>query len=132
MPGAIVRYNGEMTAAKPPITDSPWFWACLFASAGLVVLGYFSGQYEQRQLRIERQGQARMRAVEIAVEGQPRTEVSTPDNLRLPLRPIFVILAVMVVVGWAMFWRQRTRTISEAGAAQAASHHHEQTTSGIP
>lgn len=98
-----------MPDVKPPITDSPWFWACLFASAGLVVLWYFSGQYEQRQLRIERQGQARMRAVEIAAEGEPRTEVSMPGDLRLPLRPIFALLAALVAFAWTMFWVQRFR-----------------------
>ena len=105
-----------MPNAKPPVTDSPWFWACLFASAGLLVLWYFSGQYAQRQLRIERQGQARMRAVEIAANGEPRTEVSTPDNLQLPLRPIFVMLAVLLAIGWSMFWVQRWRTIREVSA----------------
>jgi hypothetical protein len=98
-----------MRSAPPPFTDSPWFWLCLFASAGLVVLWYFSGQYQARQLRIERQGQARMRAVEIAAEGEPHTEVSTPSNLQLPLQPIFAMLAVLLAVGWAMFWRRRLR-----------------------
>lgn len=110
-----------MNSAKPPVTDSPWFWACLFASAGLVVLWYFSGQYEQRQLRIERQGQARMRAAEIAAEGEARTEVSTADNMRLPLRPIFIILALLVVVAWAMFWRQRGQASSAAVAMSDAA-----------
>jgi hypothetical protein len=110
-----------MPNAKPFVTDSPWFWACLFASAGLVVLWYFSGQYAQRQLRIERQGQARLRAVEIAADGQARTAVSTPGNLQLPLRPIFIILAVLLAVGWSMFWLQRRRTMRQASAQHSIS-----------
>jgi hypothetical protein len=98
-----------MSTAKPPITDSPWFWACLFASAGLFVLWYFSGQYAERQLRIERQGQGRMRAAEIAAEGEARTEVSMPGELAMPLTPIFVILAALLCGAWAMFWWQRGR-----------------------
>jgi hypothetical protein len=105
-----------MAPPQPTATDSPWFWACVFATAGLVVLWYFGGQYEQRQLRIERQGQARMRAVEIAAEGEPRTEVSMPGELRLPLQPIFAILAALLAVGWAMFWGQRFRQIRKKGA----------------
>jgi hypothetical protein len=95
----------------------------LFASAGLVVLWYFSGQYEKRQLRIERQGQARMRAVEIAADGEARTAVSTPDNLRLPLQPIFILLALLLVGAWTMFWLQRRRVINAVDAAGPTPRH---------
>jgi hypothetical protein len=106
-----------MSTAKPPITDSPWFWACLFASAGLFVLWYFSGQYAERQLRIERQGQARMRAQEIAADGEARTEVSMPGDLRIPLTPIFAMLAVLLSGAWAMLWWQRGRQRATADSS---------------
>jgi hypothetical protein len=46
---------------KPPITDSPWFWALMFSVVALVALVAISGQYGKRQARLERQYQARER-----------------------------------------------------------------------
>ncbi|HEX4000701.1 MAG TPA: hypothetical protein VHX65_19285 [Pirellulales bacterium] len=38
---------------SPRLTDSPWFWAYLFSTAGFVALLLMSGKYQHRQTHIE-------------------------------------------------------------------------------
>ena len=69
---------------RPPLTDSPWFWVCMFATAALLGLTAAQPKYGRRQAQIEKQYQGR----EFSVRGRAGTEsnqpYSTPDDtLRL-------------------------------------------------
>ncbi len=39
--------------AAPRLTDSPWFWAYLFSTMGVVALFVMDGKYQHRQTHIE-------------------------------------------------------------------------------
>jgi len=106
---AAVRYNGSMPVSRPPITESPWFWACLFASMGLVALWAMGPKYGDRQLLEERKAQGRMRAAERAVGGEMQTEVSREGDLEIPLRPLYAILSAALMIAWALLWWSHIR-----------------------
>ena len=94
-----------------PLTESPWFWAALFALMALVALVAMSGKYGQRQANIEQKYQARERmAWEEAGSGQRvdgSEEYSQPGDTVIPLWPLAVPLAGVIVVSIAMLIRSR-------------------------
>jgi hypothetical protein len=94
------------------ITDSPWFWLCLFALAALVGLAAIGPKYAQRQAQIEREFQGRQRAAQSAQGESPSVPLSTPGETIIPLWPLFVALAVFIPIAWFLFWR-RTSTQDE-------------------
>ena len=102
-PGKIL-YNGSMSNARSPISESPWFWACLFASVGLMALWSMGPKYGNRQLLEERKAQGRMRAAEHASGGEMATEVSSEGNLQIPLKPLYGILAIALICAWVRLW----------------------------
>lgn len=110
-PGII--YRMETSRTPPPLSDSPWFWAYLFATAGLVALWLASGKYSVRQGQIERQFQAREEA-RLAQGGKPaKLPVPTSfEQLRVPLRPLYLILAPIVAGCWIVFWLRRRQAFS--------------------
>ena len=93
-----------MTSQQPPITDSPWFWACLFASFGLLALWAIGPKYGSRQLREEHKAQGRLRAAEQVAQGEMTTEVSSEGNLAIPIRPLYGILSVLLMCAWGVLW----------------------------
>jgi cell division protein FtsL len=96
-------------AGRPPITDSPWFWLCLFATMGLVALAAIGPKYAKRQAGIERKEQARQRAAELASGGTAQTPVSTEDDLVVSLKPLLLIVGAIVVAAWTILWWQYLR-----------------------
>jgi hypothetical protein len=99
--------------AKPPITDSPWFWVLLFSAVGLVLLVAFSGQIGKRQARLDRQYQARDRVMDEAVGDPARREYSTPDETLIPIWPLAAGLVVAMVVSAVMLQRGQQRRVDE-------------------
>lgn len=98
---------------KEPITDSPWFWIYLFATAALILLVVFRPKLDIRQADIERQHQARELSWQTdadAVEGE--VVVSTPGNTLIGLNYLVAVLGILVAVGWARLWYVRFRTPS--------------------
>lgn len=95
--------------ARPPITDSFWFWACLFATMGLVALWAVSLKYEARQDQIERNATGRVRAAEHMAGEEMTTEVPREGERLIALRPLFFILAALLAVGWVVLWWQHFR-----------------------
>jgi hypothetical protein len=93
-------------SAKPAITDSPWFWAYLFGVAALVALALAGPKYGPRQAQIEREYQGRTRAAQNLNGVEPDLEMSTAERTLVTLRPLFMILAVLTMVGWGLFWWQ--------------------------
>ena len=84
MPDLQSPADRTTSAVRPPLTDSPWFWVCMFATAALLGLTAAQPKYGRRQAQIEKQYQGR----EFSVRGRAGTEsnqpYSTPDDtLRL-------------------------------------------------
>ncbi|HEX5106669.1 MAG TPA: hypothetical protein VFV87_22770 [Pirellulaceae bacterium] len=92
---------------RRPITDSPWFWAYLFAVAALVALALVGTKYGPRQAQIEREFQGRQRAAQNLNQQQPNVEMSTSERTLVTLQPLFVVLAGITIVAWIVFWRRR-------------------------
>ena len=97
------------TSPPPPLSDSPWFWLYTFATFGLVLLVLIGPKFEERRAQQERQFQGRTRAMQQKLGEEPSVEMSTPGNTLLTLQPLYVLLGVMVSIGWATLWWQRWR-----------------------
>ncbi|PQO40901.1 hypothetical protein [Blastopirellula marina] len=100
---------------QEPITDSPWFWLYLFATTALILLVVFRSKLDIRQAEIERQHQARELATQVW-EGSPdvasddhSVAVSTPENTLIGWNYIYVVLGLLVSVGWIRLWYVRFR-----------------------
>jgi hypothetical protein len=103
-----IAYNSPMPASPRPITDSPWFWVCVFAAAALIGLALINSKYGQRQAQIEREFQGRQRAAQ-NVQGQsPNVPLSTPDQTMIPLWPLAFAFTVLIPIAWFIFWRRRS------------------------
>jgi len=101
----MVPMNKVATSA----TNSPWLWVCLFATAALIGLAAIAPKYAKRQAQIEREFQGRQRAAQ-NVQGQaPSGQLSTPENTRITLRPLFYAFAGLIAVAWFVYWQRRFR-----------------------
>lgn len=124
MPGSASPRHGDIATSRrsvrPPVTDSPWFWICTFATAALLGLTAAQPKYGKRQAQIEKQYQGR----EFSVRGRPGAEspvpYSTPEETLVGLGPLFWVFGIAVAVGWAAFWRQRFRSPLPDPSAQGA------------
>ena len=94
---------------KPALTDSPWFWLYIFATAGLVALTVMGPKYKSRQALEERKYQARLRAREMADQGVATTNLSDEEHLIITLQPLYVALGALFVGGWVLLWHHRFR-----------------------
>jgi hypothetical protein len=98
------------------LTDSPLFWAMLFASVGLVLLAVIGPRYAWRQGLEERKFEARTAERPgdsmIGPAGRPAEDYVAPDRLIHGTGPIFLVLLVVMLIGWAgVVWRLRTRRL---------------------
>jgi hypothetical protein len=94
-----------MQSSRRPITDSPWFWAYLFATAGLIGLALIGPKFAARQSHVEREFQGRQRAAQNVWGQQPSIELSTAERTLVTLRPLFLGLAAVTIAAWIVFWR---------------------------
>lgn len=76
---------------------------------GLVALWAMGPKYAGRQLLEENKAQGRLRAAERAAGAEMTTEVSRAGHLAMPLRPLYGILSVALMIAWAMLWWTRIR-----------------------
>jgi hypothetical protein len=75
------------TPSAPPLTDSPWFWLCLFGCAALIGLVVVAPKYAKRGQRLEWQHQGREHAFrERAVATTPTSDRSD-DGESQTLKP---------------------------------------------
>jgi len=95
-----------MRAADPPMTDSPWFWVYLFATAALIALALMGPKYAARQEQIEREFQGRQRAAQSIGGEEPSGALSSREKTLITLRPLFLAVAAITVVAWFIFWRK--------------------------
>jgi hypothetical protein len=92
---------------RPPITDSPWFWAYLFGTAALLALAVIGPKFGPRQAQLEREFQGRQRAVQHQAGDEPTVAMSDAGETVIGLRPLFFALAGITMVAWFIFWRTR-------------------------
>jgi hypothetical protein len=108
--------------ARPPVTDSPWFWVMIFSVMALGALVAIGGKYARRQSAIERQYQARERVAlrqpaennsagveRNLAEDTPRREFASPDDTLVPLWPLATLLAAVAAFAIVMLYRGRGR-----------------------
>lgn len=132
-PQVGIIYNGDMNPqspaipSRPPLTDSPWFWVCLFATAALLGLWLAGGKYGARQSQIERQYQARQLHGQSVKPAGEREELSTADDTLITLGPLYAIVGVSLAASWlVMLWTHfragpETQLDEQAGAEQAGA-----------
>ena len=109
--------QASTTTTRPPITDSPWFWAALFTGVGLAALLATGGKFGKRQANIENKFQARSAVASGTLEvtndgaGVKRAgkapEYSTPEKQIIPLWPLQVGLGVLCAASLGLLLRQR-------------------------
>lgn len=82
-------------------SDSPWFWAYLFAVAALIGLALISPKYSRRQAQLEHQFEGRQGGAGVAPLDSD--EEAPP---RISLQPLYFGLAAVTVVVWLLHWRR--------------------------
>ncbi len=98
--------SASQTSRRGPITDSPWFWFYLFATAGLIALVLMGPKFGKRQAEIERQYQGRERAMQKQLGQAPTEPLSDEGHTIYTLRPLYVGLGAVLIVAWvALWWR---------------------------
>jgi hypothetical protein len=97
-----------MDSAPRPVTDSPWFWAYLFATAALIALALIGPKFAARQSQIEREFQGRQRAAQYLNRQEPSGTLSTGERTLITLRPLFLGLAAVTIAAWIIFWKKHT------------------------
>jgi hypothetical protein len=110
------------STTRPSLTDSPWFWAYVFGAAALVALFAANFKFGPRQAQIEREFQARTRAAQKMNGQEPSIKLSTPQNTLITLGPLWIVLAVITLVGWFLFWQSRRAAIHNSALTSAHQH----------
>ena len=94
-------------------TDSPWFWIYLFSTFALVGLLLIQAKFVSRQSAIERKGLGRRMMLEQQADSgakQEKISAATKQPLQtVSLRPLILLLAAAICVGWIVFWSQHVR-----------------------
>jgi hypothetical protein len=101
--------------ARRSITDSPWFWAYLFCTAGLVALALIGPKYGPRQAQIEREFQGRHRAAQNQAGQEPSIALTDAERPLVGLRPLFLVLAAIMSIAWFVFWKRHVAARRPAG-----------------
>lgn len=106
---ALSADNGG-DAVRPPLSDSPWFWAYVFATGAVVSLLLAQPRYGDRQSQLERQFTARQTSGQVVVGDHGPIPPSTPERMVLPLRPLLVVCCLTMVLGWGgLCWHRFSR-----------------------
>lgn len=108
---------------QPPITDSPWFWFALFPAVGLIALLATGGKFGDRQVAIERKGQAHEAVaggkMSIEEDSQGRKtatgvpEYSKPGQTKVRLLPLSILLGTICLVSFVLLIRERRRMVAK-------------------
>ncbi len=106
-----------ISPARPPITDSLWFWLALFSVGGIAAVLLIEQQYRPRQRRLEMQYRAqeeilrRHAAGEAAARAQGQEGDAPPPTEReliIPLWPLIGACLLVFAASLYMIWRGRT------------------------
>jgi hypothetical protein len=102
----------SMPDRPPAITDSPWFWLCLFSGAALLAAAAIGPKYVKRQTGIERKFQMREHVAERrAAQNTTADDVdfSPAGEIAATLWPIVVVVSSIFLASAVMLIRQRRR-----------------------
>ncbi|MBI3462707.1 MAG: hypothetical protein HY000_06550 [Planctomycetes bacterium] len=99
---------------KPPIADSPLFWMLLFGVVALAAVVVVGPRYARRQGQLQQKWEARERIARQAAEPSGASSsadlpASAPVARPPTLRPLFVAIAVLVVIIALGLWIARRR-----------------------
>ncbi len=65
---------------RPPLTDSPWFWALAFSAMGVLAIVVIAPKYDRRQQRLEARYLGRQRVAEEIAARQAANEQHIGDE----------------------------------------------------
>lgn len=105
---------------RPPITESPWFWAYAFGTAALIALFFAGNKFGPRQAQIEREFQARTRATQRLNGQELSIELSTSERTLVTLQPLWYVLAAVTILGWLLFWRSQRQIVAASTQADSS------------
>lgn len=103
--------------ARPPITDSPWFWLAVFSLGGIAAVLLIEQQYRPRQRRLEMQYRAQEEILRRQAAGEPAARgvgqegdapPPTERELIIPLWPLIGVCLLVFAASVSMIWRERT------------------------
>jgi hypothetical protein len=110
---AGTSYNDVMNAVEKSnpqsITESPWYWAYLFCTGGLVVLVTMGPRYTQRQTQIEQNGQKRQWAAQHVAGRTPDNSQLDRQELSVKLWPLYIVLGSILAVAWSKLIRDHLK-----------------------
>jgi hypothetical protein len=96
---------------RTSVTDSPWFWAFVFCTMGMLGVWAISGKYDDRQKRVEARYEARQRIAASSQSGiAPADDSASPQagyssERQVPLHFLAAGLATVSVVSLVMLCR---------------------------
>ena len=107
---------------QPPITDSPWFWFTLFPAVGLTALLATGGKFGNRQVAVERKGQAHQAVAggEMAIQEDAQgrktatgvPDYSKPGQTKVQLLPLSILLGSICFVSFILLVRERRQLVA--------------------
>ncbi|MCH2129597.1 MAG: hypothetical protein MK179_10660 [Pirellulaceae bacterium] len=98
-----------MTSVRtlPALTESPWFWICLFSSGGIVALVLGTERISFRQAQIEREYRARQLSGTTILDEGTEQPLPQPFLTRITMRPLLFGLGIVALLSWTILWWQR-------------------------
>lgn len=106
----------DSTDVRPSITESPWFWAYVFATGAVVALLLGTSRYGDRQEQIERQYLARQRAGQVVARQDAVAEAPVEGEPIIPIWPLGLLMTLILSVAWMVFWFKRRPSFSADSA----------------
>lgn len=102
--------QGGSTSAddRPSVADSPWLWIAIFICGALIALMLMTSKFQQRQLQLERQYEARQAAGQ-SVRHEEASQATHSGQLVITLKPLFYFLVLVLLVLTVVFWSGRIR-----------------------
>ena len=113
----------------PPVTDSPWFWAYVFACGGLIALLLMGPKYTARQSQIDKKNERRLQVAQSRANGDlahvPLTDDDDDDSANndsaaknamaastaepgISLAPLYIAMLILLSVAFFRFSRRQT------------------------
>lgn len=108
---------------RASVTESPWYWLYLFATAGLVALIVVGPKFLVRQQREEFNFRGRQQVMNEAAgsDQETRPDSPSPDETRITLTPLYLILAALLIFAWVNLWWRHFRFRAPGTSTTSAS-----------
>jgi hypothetical protein len=107
----------EHPAKTAPVTDSPWYWALIFALAALAAIFTIGPKFERRQEVIETKFHGRERAQGRESKEQPTADAVNTDahpwSRIFTLGPLILTITFIALVAFAAVARLQKRRLED-------------------